>query len=114
MLKMYTVGRDYIPSQIHAAGLRYHATAPTLSLLIREGIVKPIAYSQEEVLEAGKIFAKTECIIPAPETAHIIKQVIEEAQTCRRKNKDKTIIFCLSGHGLLDLTAYETHPKINL
>jgi tryptophan synthase beta chain len=107
MFKMYTVGRSHIPPAIHAAGLRYHAAAPTLSILIREGIVKPVAYSQADVLEAGRIFAKTEGIIPAPETAHAIKQVIEEAKTCRRKGANKTIVFSFSGHGLLDLTAYE-------
>jgi tryptophan synthase beta chain len=107
MFKMYTVGRSHIPPAIHAAGLRYHAAAPTLSILINEGMVKPVAYSQAEVLEAGRIFAKTEGIIPAPETAHAIKQVIEEAKSCRRREANKTIVFCFSGHGLLDLAAYE-------
>jgi tryptophan synthase beta chain len=107
MFKMYTVGRSHIPPAIHAAGLRYHAAAPTLSILINEGMVKPVAYSQAEVLEAGRIFAKTEGIIPAPETAHAIKQVIEEAKSCRRREANKTIVFCFSGHGLLDLVAYE-------
>ena len=107
MFKMFSVGRSHIPPAIHAAGLRYHAAAPTLSILIKEGIVKPVAYSQEEVLEAGRIFAKTEGIIPAPETAHAIKHVIEEAKACRRRQRSKTIVFCFSGHGLLDLTAYE-------
>jgi tryptophan synthase beta chain len=107
MFKMYTVGRNHVPPAIHAAGLRYHAAAPTLSILIKEGIVRPVAYSQEDVLEAGRIFAKTEGIIPAPETAHAIKQVIEEARVCRQKGEGKTIVFCFSGHGLLDLAAYE-------
>lgn len=107
MLKMFTVGRNYIPSPIHAAGLRYHAAAPALSLLIKEGIVERAAYAQEEVLEAGRIFARTEGLVPAPETAHAIKQVIVEAVRCRRRNLQKTIIFCFSGHGLLDLGAYE-------
>ena len=107
MFKMYTVGRSHIPPAIYAAGLRYHAAAPTLSILIKEGVVKPVAYSQEEVLEAGKIFARTEGIIPAPETAHAIKHVIEEAKACRRREINRTIVFCFSGHGLLDLTAYE-------
>jgi tryptophan synthase beta chain len=107
MFKMYTVGRSHIPPAIHAAGLRYHAAAPTLSILINEGMVKPVAYSQADVLEAGRIFAKTEGIIPAPETAHAIKQVIEEAKSCRRRRANKTIVFCFSGHGLLDLAAYE-------
>ena len=106
MLKMFTVGRNYIPSPIHAAGLRYHAAAPTLSILIKEGIVEKAAYTQEEVLEIAKIFAKTEGIVPAPETAHAIKQVMVEALKCKRRKQQKTIVFCFSGHGLLDLSAY--------
>ncbi|MEM1540801.1 MAG: TrpB-like pyridoxal phosphate-dependent enzyme [Candidatus Bathyarchaeia archaeon] len=106
LLKMFTVGRNYIPSPIHAAGLRYHAAAPTLSLLIKEGIVENAAYDQREVLESAKIFARTEGIVPAPETAHAIKQAIVEALKCKRKNQQKTIVFCFSGHGLLDLSAY--------
>ncbi|MEM2320472.1 MAG: TrpB-like pyridoxal phosphate-dependent enzyme [Candidatus Bathyarchaeia archaeon] len=111
MLKMYTVGRNYVPPPIHAAGLRYHAAAPILSLLIKEGIVEAEAYSQEEVLEAAKIFARVEGIVPAPETAHAIKQVMVEAQQCKRENLKKTIVFCFSGHGLLDLSTFEGHVK---
>jgi tryptophan synthase beta chain len=107
MFKMYTVGRGHVPPAIHAAGLRYHATAPTLSILVKEGIIKPVAYGQDEVLEAGRIFARSEGVVPAPETAHAIKHVIEEAKSCRRREISKTIVFCFSGHGLLDLTAYE-------
>jgi len=107
MIKMYTVGRNHTPPVIHAAGLRYHGVAPTLSILIKEGIIKPVAYSQEEVLEAGKIFARVEGIVPAPETAHAIKHVIEEARACRREQRSRTIVFCFSGHGLLDLASYE-------
>lgn len=107
LLKMYTVGKDYIPPPIHAAGLRYHAVAPTLSLLVKEGLVKPIAYTQEEVLESAVVFARTEGLVPAPETAHAIRYVIEEALRCRRRGLRETLIFCFSGHGLLDLSAYE-------
>ena len=107
MFKMYTIGRDFVPPPLHAAGLRYHATAPVLSLLIHEGLVKPLAYAQDEVFEAARIFAKTEGIVPAPETAHVIKGIIDEAVKCRKRNLDKTMLFCLSGHGLLDLQAYE-------
>ncbi|MCX8176454.1 MAG: TrpB-like pyridoxal-phosphate dependent enzyme, partial [Candidatus Bathyarchaeota archaeon] len=80
---------------------------PTLSLLVKEGVVEKAAYSQEEVLDAAKIFTKTEGIVPAPETAHAIKQVIVEALKCKQNNTKKTIVFCFSGHGLLDLPAYE-------
>lgn len=107
MIKMLTVGRSYIPPPIHAAGLRYHGSSPTLSLLVKEGIVETVAYGQEDVLEAGRLFAKTEGIIPAPETSHAIKQVIVEAIKCRRRNERKTIVFCFSGHGLLDLETYK-------
>lgn len=111
MLKMYTVGRNYVPPPIHAAGLRYHAVAPTLSLLIREGLIETAAYTQEEVLDAARTFARVEGIIPAPETSHAIKQVIIEAQQCRRRNLQKTIVFCFSGHGLLDLSIFEEHTE---
>ncbi|MEM2168268.1 MAG: TrpB-like pyridoxal phosphate-dependent enzyme [Candidatus Bathyarchaeia archaeon] len=111
MLKMYTVGRSYVPPPIHAAGLRYHAAAPTLSLLIREGLVETAAYSQEEVLEAAKIFTRVEGAVPAPETSHAIKQAIVEARQCRRRNAQKTIVLCFSGHGLLDLLVFEDAIK---
>jgi len=107
LLRMFNVGRNYIPPPIHAAGLRYHAAAPVLSLLVKQGIVEPIAYSQQEVFEAARVFIRTEGIIPAPETAHAIKHAIQEAIVCRRRNQAKAIIFCFSGHGLLDLAAYE-------
>ncbi|MEM2432648.1 MAG: TrpB-like pyridoxal phosphate-dependent enzyme [Candidatus Bathyarchaeia archaeon] len=109
MLKMYTVGRSYVPPPIHAAGLRYHAVAPILSLLIKEGLVKAVAYTQEEVLEAARVFARVEGIVPAPETAHAVKQAIVEAEHCRRRNLKKTIILCFSGHGLLDLSVFEEY-----
>jgi len=107
MLKMYTLGKDYVPPPIHAAGLRYHAASPIVSLLVREGIVKAMAYSQAEVLKAAEIFTKTEGLIPAPETAHAIKHVIERARKCRQKGVEETIVFCFSGHGLLDLQVYD-------
>jgi len=103
MIKMYTLGRNYVPPPIHAAGLRYHGAAPSLSILVRLGIIEARAYSQEEVLMAGRLFAKCEGIIPAPESAHAIKAVIDEA---KRAKPGTVIIFNLSGHGLLDIDAY--------
>ena len=107
MIKMYTLGHKFVPPKIHAGGLRYHGKTPTLSLLVNRGIVKTKSYDQKEVLEAGKLFAETEGIIPAPESSHAIKAVLDEAIKCKKTNQEKTIIFNLSGHGLLDLKAYQ-------
>lgn len=107
LIKMYTLGHKFIPPPIHAAGLRYHGKAPSLSLLAKEKIIKAIAYEQKEVFDAAQLFAKTEGIVPAPETAHAIKAVIDEALRCKRENDAKVIAFNLSGHGLLDLGSYE-------
>jgi len=104
LIEMYTLGHKFIPPPIHAAGLRYHGKAPSLSLLIKEGVVSSVAYEQEEVFDAARIFVRTEGIVPAPETAHAIKAVIDEARKC---SEDKIIAFNFSGHGLLDLGSYE-------
>ena len=104
LIEMYTLGHKFIPPPIHAAGLRYHGKAPSLSLLIKEGVVKSVAYEQDEVFEAAKMFVRTEGIVPAPETAHAIKAVIDEARKCR---EERVIAFNFSGHGLLDLGGYE-------
>ena len=103
MVKMLTLGHDYVPPPTHAAGLRYHGAAPALSLLVREGLVEARAYGQEEVMEAARLFARTEGIIPAPESAHAIRAVIDEA---RKMPRGSVIFFNLSGHGLLDVDAY--------
>jgi len=107
LIKMYTLGHKFIPPSIHAGGLRYHGKAPTLSLLAKHEIVKAIAHNQLETFEAGSIFAKTEGIIPAPETTHAIKSVIDEALKCKKSGEKKVIAFNFSGHGLLDLKGYE-------
>ncbi|RJX15348.1 TrpB-like pyridoxal phosphate-dependent enzyme [Candidatus Bathyarchaeota archaeon] len=107
LLKMYTLGHDFIPPPIHAGGLRYHGDAPTLCLLVKEGKVEAEAYTQTEVFEAAKLFAETEGMIPAPEPSHAIKAVVDEAIKCREKNEEKTILFLLSGHGHFDMKAYE-------
>ncbi len=105
LLKMHTLGHKYRVPPIHAGGLRYHGVAPTLSILINHGIVKPIAYHQSEVSVAAKLFAETEGIIPAPESAHAVKAVIDLARKLR--NEEVTILFNMSGHGLLDLKGFE-------
>ncbi len=109
LIKMHTLGHDYIPPPIHAGGLRYHGVAPTLSILVKHGIVKPRAYRQTEVFEAARLFALKEGIIPAPESAHAVKAVIDEAVKAREKGREVTILFNLSGHGLLDLKGYEDY-----
>ncbi len=104
LAKMYTLGKDYVPPPIHAAGLRYHGAAPSLSLLRKLGYIEARAYTQEEVFEAGKLFARSEGIIPAPESTHAIRAVIDIA---RRAPQGTVIVFNLSGHGLLDTDAFE-------
>ncbi len=109
LLKMYTLGHDYTPPPIHAGGLRYHGKAPSLSLLINRQVVESRAVHQREVFEAGSLFASATGIIPAPESSHAIKVAIDEALQCRRTGERKTIFFNLSGHGLLDLSAYDEY-----
>ncbi len=107
-LKMYTLGTDFIPPKIHAGGLRYHGVAPSISALVNEGRIKPVCYHQLEVLESGMQFARAEGIIPAPESAHAIKSVIDLALEAKRNNQERVIVFNLSGHGHFDMMAYES------
>jgi tryptophan synthase beta chain len=109
LLKMYTIGHKYQPPPIHAGGLRYHGKAPSLSLLINKGYISSVAYSQNEVFEAAQIFAKTEGMITAPESAHNLKCAIEEALRCKKSGEKKVIAFNNCGHGLLDLQAYDSY-----
>ena len=111
LMKMYTLGKDFVPSKIHAGGLRYHAMAPTVSALIAEKEATPVAYEQKEVFDAAMLFARIEGVIPAPESAHAIKAAIDKALECKRKNAAKTILFNLSGHGLLDLGGYQSYME---
>jgi tryptophan synthase beta chain len=106
LIKMYTLGKDFIPPSIHAGGLRYHGMAPTVSALVAEKLVHPVSYGQKEVFEAGVLFARTEGIVAAPESCHAIKAAIDTALECKKRNEAKTIVFNLSGHGLLDLAGY--------
>ncbi|VVC00279.1 Tryptophan synthase beta chain 2 [uncultured archaeon] len=109
LMKMYTLGKEFVPSSIHAGGLRYHGMAPTVSSLVAEGIVKPRSYGQKEIFGAAMAFAQTEGIIAAPESAHAIKAAMDVALDCKKKNEAKTIVFNLSGHGLLDLHGYQQY-----
>lgn len=106
LLKMYTLGSAFVPSPIHAGGLRYHGCAPSLSALVHQGYVHPIAVDQASSFEAGRIFATTEGIVPAPESNHAIRAAIDLAVEAKRARTPKTIVFNLSGGGLLDLEGY--------
>lgn len=107
LLKMKTLGSDFIPSPIHAGGLRYHGIAPLLAFLQEEKLIEAVAYEQIPVFKASVDFARTEGIIPAPESGHAIKAAIDEAIQAKKEGKKKVIIFNLSGHGLLDLQGYD-------
>jgi len=109
LLKMYTLGHRFIPNPIHAGGLRYHGMAPIISFLCKEGIMEARAYSQVSVFKAAVDFAHCEGIIPAPESSYAVKATIDEALRCKREEGKKTILFNLSGHGLLDLASYEKY-----
>lgn len=106
LLKMYTLGKDFIPPKIHAGGLRYHGAAPIISKLVKEKLVEAIALDQDEVFKAAKLFARLEGIVPAPESSYAIAGAIREAQMAKQEKARKVIVFNLSGHGLFDLTAY--------
>jgi tryptophan synthase beta chain len=107
LIKMYTVGHSYQCPPIHAGGLRYHGKAPSMSMLIDRRFMRSVAYSQNEVMEAGILLAQTEGIVAAPESNHAVKAAVDLALECKRRDEPKTILFNLSGHGLLDLKAYE-------
>lgn len=108
LLPMYTLGHDYVPEPIHAGGLRYHGMAPIVSHLVKEGLIEGRAYNQIETFEAGIKWARTEGFIPAPETCHAIAAVVDEARRAKEEGKEKIILFNWSGHGLVDMAAYDT------
>ncbi len=109
LLWMYTLGSDFMPPGIHAGGLRYHGESPLVSQLVHDGIAEACAYGQTVVFESGILFAKCEGIVPAPESSHAIHAVVEEALAAKESGEAKTILFNLSGHGLLDLPSYDTY-----
>ncbi len=109
LLRMYTLGHDFMPPGIHAGGLRYHGDSPLVSQLHHEGLVDAVAVPQLETFEAGVLFARTEGIIPAPESCHAIASVIRSARACAESGEPKTILFNLSGHGHFDMGAYERY-----
>jgi tryptophan synthase beta chain len=107
LIEMYTLGHGFVPSPIHAGGLRYHGDAQSLSLLKKLGYINAVSYDQLQTFEAGALFTRTEGICPAPESNHAIKAAIDEALKCKQTGEAKVIVFNLSGHGLLDLAGYE-------
>ena len=107
LLAMYSLGHGFIPPPIHAGGLRYHGMSPLVSHAVNHGLATPLALHQLECYEAGVLFARTEGIIPAPETNHAIASAIREAKKAREEGKEKVILFNFSGHGLMDLTGYD-------
>lgn len=107
LVKMHSLGHEFIPPPIHSGGLRYHGIAPTLSVLKDTNQIKTKAYNQVEVFEAARLFAKTQGIIPAPEPSHAIKGAIDEALKCKETGEEKTILFLLCGHGYFDMQAYD-------
>ena len=111
LLKMYTLGHDYVPPGIHAGGLRYHGNSPLLSKLTHEGYMEAVSYHQTEVFKSALTFARSEGFLLAPETAHCVHAVIEEALRCKQTGEEKVLFFCGSGHGDFDLAAYDDYLR---
>jgi tryptophan synthase beta chain len=109
LLQMYTLGHDFVPSTIHAGGLRYHGDSPIISNLVKTGRMRAVAYPQGKVFEAAVQFARTQGSIPAPETSHAIRATIDEALRAKEEGVERVILFNYSGHGLLDLGAYDNY-----
>jgi tryptophan synthase beta chain len=114
LIPMHSLGHTFIPPPLHAGGLRYHGMAPQVSQLITEGILEPRAYPQLATYEAGMLVTRTEGFIPAPETNHALACVVDEAKKAKEEGKEKVILFNFSGHGLIDLGAYEEFLGGNL
>ena len=107
LLPMYTLGHDFKPANIHAGGLRYHGAGTIVSQLLKDGLMRGVDIPQLESFEAGTLFARTEGIIPAPESCHAIAATIREALKCKESGEEKVILFNLSGHGLIDMPSYD-------
>ncbi|MBQ7631261.1 MAG: TrpB-like pyridoxal phosphate-dependent enzyme [Paludibacteraceae bacterium] len=108
LLPMFTLGHDFKPANIHAGGLRYHGAGTIVSQLLKDGYMRGVDIPQTESFKAGLLFAQTEGIIPAPESGHAIAATIREALACKKTGEEKVILFNLSGHGLIDMTAYDS------
>ena len=109
LLPMFTLGHNFRPANIHAGGLRYHGAGVIVSQLLKDGLMRAVDIPQLETFEAGTLFAQAEGIIPAPESCHAIAATIREAKKCKETGEEKVILFNLSGHGLIDMTAYDQY-----
>jgi tryptophan synthase beta chain len=109
LIPMYTLGHNFVPAKIHAGGLRYHGAGAIVSQLLKDKLIEAVSVKQLETFKSGMIFAKTEGIIPAPETNHVICAVIKEAEKAKKEGVAKTILFNFSGHGIIDLAAYDRY-----
>ena len=109
LLPMYTLGHDFKPANIHAGGLRYHGAGTIISQLVKDKLMHGVDIPQLEAFDAGLLFSRTEGIIPAPESCHAIACTIREAKKCKETGEAKVLLFSLSGHGLIDMTAYESY-----
>ena len=109
LMPMYTLGHDFVPPSIHAGGLRYHGDSPIISALVEAGRMEAVAYPQGKTFEAAVQFANTEGKLPAPETGHAIRAAIDEALAAKELGEDRVILFNYSGHGFLDLAAYDDY-----
>ena len=107
LLPMYTLGHNFMPANIHAGGLRYHGAGMIISQLLKDGLIEAVDIRQSESFKAGLLFAKSEGIIPAPESCHAIAATVNEALRCKEAGEQKVILFNLSGHGLIDMSAYD-------
>ena len=114
LIRMHTLGHDFVPPPIHAGGLRYHGMAPIVTRLVEEGAVRPVALDQIDVFEGAVLFAQNEGIIPAPESAHAVRAAIDIAKECAETGEEKVILFNLSGHGHFDMSAYADYLAGNL
>jgi tryptophan synthase beta chain len=114
LLAMYTLGHNFKPASIHAGGLRYHGAGTTVSQLLKDNMMEAVDIKQTDTFKAAQLFAQTEGIIPAPESSHAICAAINEALKCKEEGTQKTILFNLSGHGLIDMTAYDQYLSGNL
>ena len=114
LLPMYTLGHNFMPANIHAGGLRYHGAGVIVSQLLKDKMMEAVDIKQLESFDAGVLFAKSEGIIPAPESCHAIAAAINEANKCKETGEEKVILFNLSGHGLIDMTAYDQYFAGNL
>ena len=114
LLPMFTLGHNFMPANIHAGGLRYHGAGVIVSQLLKDGLMSAVDIKQLESFSAGTLFARSEGIIPAPESCHAIAATIREAEKCKQTGEEKVILFNLSGHGLIDMTAYDQYLSGNL